>query len=418
MERLRQKAAAVFDWHIQIFALTFRLQIIKIFVTFIPAIQYEMENTIIMEKNQVNDIKKISFIGLGLIGGSIAKTIKRIYPQIRLYAVCGHLSTITQAYQAGVIENDTMPDLNQIADSDYIFLCTPVQQNLSYLKQLKDLVAPSTIITDVGSVKGEIHHAAIAAGLEAHFIGGHPMAGSEKTGFDAATPYLLENAYYVITPTSLTPPRQVGRMRDLVSSLGAIPLVLDADLHDFATAAISHLPHMLAYSLVNLIKETDDDTQTMKTIAAGGFRDMTRIAASSPVMWQEICLSNKQQLLRLMDLYMTQFAKLRTFIASESKEDMTAYFTGAKDYRDSLTIRQSGSMQPVYELYCDLIDEVGGIATLATLLASNGINIKNIGIVHNREFEDGVLHIEFYHQPACDTAAALLKKYHYTVYER
>ncbi len=375
-----------------------------------------------MEKNHSSNIKdnikKISFIGLGLIGGSIAKTLKRVSPQIKLYAVSGHLSTITQAYQAGIIENSKMLNLHEISDSDYIFLCTPVQQNLSYLTQLKEIIAPHTVLTDVGSVKGDIHRAAVKAGLEAHFIGGHPMAGSEKTGFAAATPYLLENAYYILTPSSKTEKQQVSRLRDLVSSLGAIPLVLDYDLHDFATAAISHLPHVLAYSLVNLVKEIDDSAYTMKTIAAGGFRDMTRIAASSPVMWQDICLSNKEQVLRLIDLFAAQLTKLRSFIEAESKEDMNAYFTNAKDYRDSLTIRQSGSIQPVYELYCDLIDEVGGIATLATLLASNGINIKNIGIVHNREFEDGVLHIELYDQTSLDTTAVLLKKYHYTVYER
>lgn len=364
------------------------------------------------------DIKKISFIGLGLIGGSIAKTIRRIYPQIKLYAVSGHLSTITQAYEAGVIENSEILSLDDISDADYIFLCTPVQQNLVYLKQLKDTISPHTIITDVGSVKGDIHRAVTQLGLEGHFIGGHPMAGSEKTGFAAATPYLLENAYYIITPTAQTTRQQTDRFRDFVSSLGAIPLVLDYDRHDFATASISHLPHVLAYSLVNLVKEIDDSEQTMKTIAAGGFRDMTRIAASSPVMWQDICLSNKEQVLHLIDLYTEQLAKLRSFIEAESKQDMTAYFTAAKDYRDSLTIRQSGSIQKVYELYCDLIDEVGGIATLATLLASNGINIKNIGIVHNREFEDGVLHIELYDQKSLDTASTLLNKYHYTVYQR
>lgn len=367
---------------------------------------------------EINNIKKISFIGLGLIGGSIARTLKRICPQIRLFAVSGRQSTITEAYEAGVIENAVMPDLCEISDSDYIFLCTPVQQNLSYLMQLKDHISPHTIITDVGSVKGDIHRAAVKAGLEAQFIGGHPMAGSEKTGFSSATAYLLENAYYVITPTSRTPAGQVSRFRSLVSALGAIPLVLDYDLHDFATAAISHLPHMIAYSLVNLVKEIDDSDQTMKTIAAGGFRDMTRIAASSPVMWQDICLSNKEQVLQLVDLYTRQLAKLRSYIEAEQKDAMTAYFTEAKDYRDSLNIRQSGSIQPVYELYCDLIDEVGGIATLATLLASNSINIKNIGIVHNREFEDGVLHIELYDQASLDTAVTLLKKYHYTVYER
>ncbi|MDE7313991.1 MAG: prephenate dehydrogenase [Eubacterium sp.] len=364
------------------------------------------------------DIKKISFIGLGLIGGSIAKTIRRIAPQVELYAVSGHLSTIEAAYKAGVIKNNQMLSLDEISDSDYIFLCTPVQQNLLYLKQLKSCIAPYTVITDVGSVKGDIHCAAAKLGLEEHFIGGHPMAGSEKTGFQAATPYLLENAYYIITPTSKTPAEQISRFRSLVCALGAIPLVLAPDEHDFATAAISHLPHMLAYSLVNLVKEIDSPQETMKTIAAGGFRDMTRIAASSPVMWQEICLSNQTQVLHLISLYMQQLQKLRSYIEAKDTTSMTGYFAGAKDYRDSLTIRKPGSIQPVYELYCDLIDEVGGIATLATLLASNGINIKNIGIVHNREFEDGVLHIELYDEASRDTAGTLLKKHHYTVYRR
>ena len=364
------------------------------------------------------DIRSIGFIGLGLIGGSIAKTIRRVHPHIRLSATSGHLSTITQAYEACVIDNDYLPELEELAGMDYIFLCTPVQQNIHYLRQLKDILSPHTIITDVGSVKGDIHRAVISLGLERQFIGGHPMAGSEKTGFAASTAYLLENAYYVITPSAKTEPAQTERYRSFVSTLGAIPLVSGYDQHDFATASISHLPHVLAYSLVNMVQEIDDSKNTMKTIAAGGFRDMTRIAASSPLMWQEICVSNQRQLLRLMDLYEKQLRKIRGFIEQNAKEEMISYFTEAKNYRDSLTIRQTGPLQPVYELYCDLIDEVGGIATLATLLASNGINIKNIGIVHNREYEDGVLHIELYDLKSLDEAQALLTRYHYTVYRR
>ncbi|MCI8446992.1 MAG: prephenate dehydrogenase [Eubacterium sp.] len=366
----------------------------------------------------IENIKKIGFIGLGLIGGSIAKAVRRISPDIKLYAVSGHLSTITAAYKEGVIENDRQLELAELADMDYIFLCTPVQQNLAYLKQLKQILTPKTILTDVGSVKGDIHRAVTDAGLEEYFIGGHPMAGSEKTGYGAATPYLLENAYYVITPTAKTSPRQTERFRSLVSALGAIPIIMDYDQHDFATASISHLPHIIAYSLVNLVKEIDDPAQTMKTIAAGGFRDMTRIAASSPVMWQDICLSNKQQLLHLMDLYVKQLSGIRSAIESEDKSEMTAYFTEAKNYRDSLAVHQSGPIQTVYELYCDLIDEVGGIATIAALLASNSINIKNIGILHNREYEDGVLHIELYDQKSLEAACLLLEKYHYTIYHR
>lgn len=364
------------------------------------------------------DIQKIGFIGLGLIGGSLAKTIRRIYPHIQLYAVSGHLSTVTEAFEAGAIDNSSPLPLEAFSGMDYIFLCTPVQQNLAYLSQLKGVISQETIITDVGSVKGDIHRAVTALGLERNFIGGHPMAGSEKTGFAASTPYLLENAYYVITPSEKISQAQAGRFRSFIASLGAIPLILGYRMHDFATASISHLPHIIAYSLVNLVKEIDDDEMTMKTIAAGGFRDMTRIAASSPVMWRDICLSNKDELLRLIDLYSGQLSKIRSYIETGDKEKMACYFTEAKNYRDSLNVRQAGSMQPVYELYCDLIDEVGGIATLATLLASNGINIKNIGILHNREYEDGVLHIELYDQESLDAADTLLKKYHYTIYRR
>lgn len=363
-------------------------------------------------------IKKIGFIGLGLIGGSIAKTIKRLMPNIKLYATSGHASTVTQAYEAGVIENSAPLEPHAFAGMDYIFLCTPVQQNLSWLEKLKDVITPRAILTDVGSVKGDIHRTVKSLGLEEHFIGGHPMAGSEKTGFSNATAYLLENAYYVITPTEKTGKEQTERFYQFVKKLGAIPLVLDYDQHDFATASISHLPHMIAYSLVNLVKEIDGPDQIMKTIAAGGFRDMTRIAASSPVMWKDICLSNKEKLLQLIDLYFMQLKKIRSEIEAEDSKGMMSYFSEAKDYRDSLSIRRLGTIQPVYELYCDLIDEVGGIATLATLLASNGVNIKNIGIIHNREYEDGVLHIELYDQKALDQASALLKKYHYTVYQK
>lgn len=363
-------------------------------------------------------MKKIGFIGLGLIAGSIAKTIHRIHPKLALYATSGHLSTIANAYAEGVIKNDALLDLSFFSDMDYIFLGTPVQQNISYLQKLKEVISPHTIITDVGSVKGEIHREVIKLGLEPNFIGGHPMAGSEKTGYTAATSYLLENAYYVITPTAKTTDLHLEEFREFIASLGAIPLVLDYDAHDRATAAISHLPHVIAYSLVNLVQAIDDSNETMKTIAAGGFRDMTRIAASSPVMWQEICLANKTQLLQLIDLYQQELGQLRLDIEDTCREELLSYFSEAKNYRDSLSIHTKSAIQPVFELYCDMIDEVGGIATLATLLASNSINIKNIGILHNREFENGVLHIELYDKEALDSAVALLTRYHYTVYQR
>jgi prephenate dehydrogenase len=362
--------------------------------------------------------EKIGFIGLGLIGGSIAKTLKRLYPEKKLYATSGHLSTVTQAYEDHTIENDRLLPLSEIGACDLVFLCTPVKQNIAYLNELKPLLKEGAIVTDVGSVKSDIHEAVHALAMDHCFIGGHPMAGSEKTGYGNATAYLLENAYYIITPTSESPREKVAEFTELVESMGALPMVLDYTAHDHATATISHLPHIVASSLVNLVQELDDEHETMKTIAAGGFKDITRIASSSPVMWENICLSNREQILEIMDRFMEQLTGIRAKIADEQGSSINGFFQSAKDYRDSITISKSGPLKKVFELYCDLIDEAGGIATIATILASNNLSIKNIGIIHNREYEEGVLRLEMYDGESLQKAIDLLRKYHYTVYER
>ena len=363
-------------------------------------------------------LNKIGFIGLGLIGGSIAKRLKMLHKDLTIIATSGQLSTIENAYAEGLITNNTLCEISDFYDCDYIFLCTPVQKNIEYLRQLKGQVSEHCIITDVGSVKSDIHREVIALGMEHQFIGGHPMAGSEKTGLNSSKDSLLENAYYIITPTTATAPEALENFRSLVASLGAIPMVLDYELHDYATAAISHLPHVIAYSLVNLVRECDDADETMKTIAAGGFKDITRIASSSPVMWENICLSNQEQLLKLIDTYMQMLQQTRNDIANANSQALLDSFQNAKDSRDSITISRGGVLKQVYEIYIDLLDEAGGIATIATILASNNLSIKNIGIIHNREFEDGVLRLEMYDGASLDAACTLLEKHHYTIYRR
>ena len=363
-------------------------------------------------------LQKIGFIGLGLIGGSIAKKLHALHPELTMIATAHHAETVAEAYKEHLIINNTPCELKDFADCDYIFLCTPTKKNIEYLQQLKDVISPDCIITDVGSVKTEIHREVIRLGLEANFIGGHPMAGSEKTGLSNASETLLENAYYIITPTTKSPSPAVEELTGLVRSLGAIPLVLGYEQHDYATAAISHLPHVIAYSLVNLVQESDDENEIMKTIAAGGFKDITRIASSSPVMWENICLSNQEQILRLIDSFCEELGHMRSAIAASDSKALMEAFTSAKNYRDSLTLHANGTLKQVYELYMDLLDEAGGIATVATILASNHLSIKNIGIIHNREFEDGVLHLEMYDSESLAAAITLLKKHHYTIYER
>jgi prephenate dehydrogenase len=252
--------------------------------------------------------------------------------------------------------------------------------------------------------------------MEENFIGGHPMTGSEKTGILNASSSILENAYYIITPTSKTTPKQVEDFRNFVSSLGSIPMVLDYDTHDFATGSISHLPHILAFSLVNLVKKLDDEHETMKTIAAGGFKDITRIASSSPVMWQNICVSNRDKILCLIDAYIKELTAVRQLIDADDAKPLMDYFQSAKDYRDSFALANKSSL--VHEIYLDLDDEAGAIATIAAILAKESISIKNIGLIHNREFEEGVLHIEFYDTDAMHLAEKLLLEKNYVIHTR
>ena len=342
--------------------------------------------------------QKIGFIGLGLIGGSIAKKIHTLYPDVTIIATAGHQETITEAYGEHLISNQNLCEIKDFYDCDYIFLCTPVKRNIEYLRQLKGNIKNGCIITDVGSVKTDIHEEVTALAMEDCFIGGHPMAGSEKTGLKNANEYLLENAYYILTPTTKTSPERLEEFRSLVTQLGAVALVLD--------------------SLVNLVKKSDDANETMKTIAAGGFKDLTRIASSSPVMWQNICQSNSEQIVRLIDAYEEMLEKTKHDILSSDADALLQDFQSAKDYRDSIAITNKGPIREIYELYLDLLDEAGGIATVATILASNHLSIKNIGIIHNREFEDGVLRLEMYDRISLDAAVQLLRKHHYTIYER
>ena len=365
---------------------------------------------------------KIGFIGFGLIGGSIARALKKINGDYFLYAYDYHKNNpstdLKAALSDGVLDYVTSSLEEGLPDCDLIFLCAPVLSNIEYLKQLKPILKSTCILTDVGSVKGNIHTAVKDLGLEEQFIGGHPMTGSEKTGYLNSYAMLLENAYYILTPTKKAPEAMVQTLYGLVEKMGSIPILLGAEKHDEITAAISHVPHIIAAQLVNLVRETDDDSEKMRALAAGGFKDITRIASSSPVMWQNICLTNANDIKRLLDRYIKSLQVASDALSNMDGDYLYQMFDTAGEYRSAIPNKSIGLMKKLFEIYLDIMDEAGAIATIATLLASNQISIKNIGIIHNREFEEGVLKIEFYEEPAQMKASTLLARYNYRIYER
>ncbi len=357
----------------------------------------------------------IGFLGLGLIGGSIAKGIRRYYPSATIIGYNHNFSTTQLAMDDGTIHIAAKEVDHTFSACDIIYLCMPVSYNVEYLKKIKPFLKPSCILTDVGSVKGNIHKAVNELGLSSNFIGGHPMAGSEKTGYINATDHLVENAYYAITPCSETEEHSLLLLKELTASLGAIPVILSPEEHDYAVAAISHLPHMIASGLVNLIQSIDSKDQIMKTIAAGGFKDITRIASASPIMWQQICLTNKENIVKTMEQYLTYFTEIKNAVEKGDSNYLYQFFNGGKEYRNSIPSAPSGPMAKVYGIYCDIIDEAGSLAKAASLLAASNISIKNIGITHTREFQEDVLRIEFYTQKAADLATQVLNSHQYHV---
>ena len=364
--------------------------------------------------------KHYGFIGFGLIGGSIARAMKEFEekPILTAYQYSSSPShSLSLALADGILDSVTT-DLSEFATCDMIFLCAPVQKNLEYLSYLKDIISSNCILTDVGSVKGNIHEKVKELRLEECFIGGHPMTGSEKTGYENSSTLLMENAYYILTPTEKTSDNALKEYLSLVEKLGSIPIVLDPYEHDKITAAISHVPHIIAAQLVNLIQHAGPLEPKMKLLAAGGFKDITRIASSSPEIWESICLSNKESICNALTAYQDSLEQAKQMILAEEKENLYHMFDIAGTYRDAIPAKAKGVLITAYELFADIKDETGAIATLATMLSVHGLSIKNIGIVHNREFEQGVLHIEFYDEQSKQKARKVLESHGYHIYIR
>lgn len=287
---------------------------------------------------------RIGIVGLGLIGGSLAKAFREALPHSVIVAYNRRELPRKRAIEEGVADIVTDKIDEKFADCDYIFLCTPVEYNAMYLKEIKAVMKESCIITDAGSTKTNIHEAVIAENLEANFIGGHPMAGSEKAGYEFSTPWLYKNAYYVITPTPKTNMERLKELEMIVKSIGAKPVIIDDyKKHDYAVAGISHVPHVISAELANMVKYADTDDFLMKRLAANGFKDTTRIAASSPEMWQQICMTNKDNIVMLMDKYIERLTNARNRLAEGDSQFVYDLFTESREYRGQFGSRLSGN---------------------------------------------------------------------------
>lgn len=280
-------------------------------------------------------VNQLCIIGVGLIGGSFARAVRQANRVTHITGCGRNVDNLKKALELGVIDDYSQDIAQAVKNADVIFIATPVGSFQSVLLQVKDAMKEGAIITDGGSTKSSVIEAAKAVfkKVPENFVPGHPIAGTENSGVEASFATLFQDHRVILTPLQETNPEALELVTQLWRSAGAQVVIMDAHHHDLVLAATSHLPHLLAFSLVNTLTTLDEKQEIFEN-AAGGFRDFTRIASSDPSMWQDICLANKEALLEHLDLFSSDLNLLRTALQNGDGEFLKNTFSRAKQSRD------------------------------------------------------------------------------------
>jgi prephenate dehydrogenase len=324
---------------------------------------------------------RAAVVGTGLIGGSIGLALRA-----RGWHVTGHdhdEARALQAVQAGVIDAVGLDP-----GAEVTFVATPLD---AVTKEVAAVFAQAglrgdAVVTDVAGVKGPV----VAAIANPHFVGGHPMAGSEQVGLDGADSELFVGATWVLTPTAGTDPASYARLQAVVVSLGADVVALSPDQHDALVAVVSHVPHLTAATLMNLADRKAEKHAALLRLAAGGFRDMTRIAAGQPGIWPAICADNAPAIVDAFDTLLADLTAMRDRVATGDRAGLLQVLDHAATARRSLPSR---AVRPerLTEIRIPVPDRPGVLSEITTLAGDLGVNIADLEIAHSAEGERGVL---------------------------
>lgn len=277
------------------------------------------------------DFKKIGFIGLGLMGGSLALLIKKKQPQIKLYAIAKHQKTIDEAKKQKLIESGGTSIKSLPTDLDLVFICTPISNIPDQIKTISKHTKTPLMITDIGSTKTTIIKKTKLNNPQHCFIAGHPMAGSEKTGLSAASSDLIANATYILIPNKNPKYKQLQR---LISDLGFKVLELTAETHDALVCAASHMPYLMAVAAAATAKKSiKNQTKLFWQIASSGFRDTTRVAGCAPEWGTDVLLNNKKHALKALDTSIQTLTYIKTLIKNSDKKKLTAFLKSVQDFK-------------------------------------------------------------------------------------
>ncbi|HSI43505.1 MAG TPA: prephenate dehydrogenase/arogenate dehydrogenase family protein [Methylotenera sp.] len=281
-------------------------------------------------------MKKLVIFGVGLIGGSVALALKKAGLRTHIAGVGRNQDNLQTALDLGVIDTASSDLASAVQDADLILIATPVAQTPMILAAIKPHLGTQTVITDAGSTKSDVLAYAqdVLGEKSKQFIGGHPIAGAERSGVTAAMADLYVNKNVVLTPSANTSPHAISLTKELWHTCGANVSEMSAETHDSIFATVSHLPHLLAFALVDDIASRPNAAQLFG-FAASGFRDFTRIAGSHPEMWRDICIANKAALLKELDAYEAELSTLKTLLKNNDGNGLQALFERASVARNA-----------------------------------------------------------------------------------
>ena len=321
--------------------------------------------------------RRAALVGTGLIGGSIGLALRQ-----RGWVVTGDDRDPARAARA--LELGALDAVGTDADAEITFLATPVQAVAPAARAA--LAAGPGIVTDVGSVKSSI----VSAVADPRFLGGHPMAGSEQEGVDGADPDLFAGALWVLTPTAATDDATYATVRAVVRDLGADVVALTPEHHDALVAVVSHVPHLTAAALMHLADAKATEHRALLRLAAGGFRDMTRIAAGHPGIWPDICAENRDAIVEVLDGLLASLEHVRGVVAGDDRAGLLTLLERARAARVNLPARVA-SAGDMCEVRVPVPDRPGVLAEVTTLAGALDVNIADLEIAHSSEGAQGVL---------------------------
>lgn len=348
---------------------------------------------------------KISILGLGLIGGSLAKALKNSGKKFEISGYDRN-TILEQALNQKIIDNKIISP-QECVDSDVIFLSLPTDISLEYFRKLSPLLKEGTIISDVCGVKGIFEDEWKKIKSPGYYIGGHPMTGKEKGGIENSDPLLFENSLYILSEKSKNLPGISG-FTDLIKLVGSRIRFVDPYLHDKIIAYVSHLPQVLAVSLINSLQESDKINYL--DFAAGGFRDMTRVASSDFEIWEPIFRHNKNEIASSISSLISQLKVVQNSVSNDDFNSLKNEFESSRKKRESISSNLKGFINPVYDVFIYAEDKPGILYNLTQVLYNNSINIKDIELLKIREGTGGTFRLSFETSSNAEKAKELLIK--------